>query len=416
MLSYILLTRFLLPFTVPMRSQYTLRWINKISEIPKLTWNQLALPLATPFLEWDWLENLESSQSATDQTGWQGAHLTLWDQKTLVGAAPMYIKSHSYGEFVFDHQWADLAYRMGVRYYPKLIGMTPFTPVSGYRFLIASSEDEATITQLMVEEIDRFCKKNRLSGCHFLFVDPQWREQMEQYGYRSWVHHSYIWQSRNCQNFDDYLAQFNANQRRNIKRERKSVEQAGLRLKVLEGDDIPESYFAKIYEFYSNTCDKFLWGSKYLSRQFFEQLNRGYAHRVILVVAYQEDSNEPVALSFCIRKNNQLYGRYWGALEEFDALHFEACYYKPLEWALQEGITIFDPGAGGSHKKRRGFPATENYSLHRYYEPKMNKILHNYIEQINQGERAEIEAINQDLPFNKNEITLQALGKETHQE
>ena len=400
-----------------MPSQYTLRWIHSISEIPKEAWNELAIGLSTPFLEWDWLENLESSGSATAENGWLGSHLTLWSQGILIAAAPMYIKAHSYGEFVFDHQWADLAHRMGISYYPKLVGMSPFTPASGYRFLLAPGQDRALLTGLMVEEIDRFCKKNRLSGSHFLFVDPQWHIEMQQFGYSSWLHHSYIWQSGNCSNFADYLAQFNANQRRNIKRERKSVEQAGLTIKVLEGEAIPASYYSKIYQFYSNTCDKFLWGSKYLSRKFFEQLSKGYAHRVVLIVAYKEDQyDDPIALSFCIRKNNHLYGRYWGSLEEFDALHFESCYYKPLEWCLEQGITLFDPGAGGSHKKRRGFPARENYSLHRYYEPRMNKILQTYINQINAEEKAEIEAINQDLPFSKHEIALGTLGKDTHQE
>lgn len=160
--------------------QLTLTWIDKIRDISQAEWDALALPLATPFLEWQWLNNLETSGSATSKTGWLPNHLTVWRDRNLIAAAPLYIKGHSYGEFVFDHQWADLSHRLGVNYYPKLLGMTPFTPAEGYRFLIAPGEDEDLLTGLMVEAIDQFCDRNRLSGCNFLFVDPEWRPTIEQ--------------------------------------------------------------------------------------------------------------------------------------------------------------------------------------------------------------------------------------------
>ncbi len=371
-------------------------------------WDALAQPLKTPFLEWEWLNNLEISGSATARTGWQPCHLTIWKGQELVAAAPFYVKGHSYGEFVFDHQWANLAARLGIEYYPKLLGMTPFTPAEGYRFLMAPGEDEFTLTEIMVSQIDHFCDRNGLSGCNFLFVDPQWQKTMENYGFTSWLHHSYIWQNQGFSGFDDYLKMFNANQRRNIKRERKSVEQAGLTIKTLAGEEIPHHLFPLIYRFYSSTCDKFYWGSKYLTRQFFENLYPNYQHRVVLVAAFSENNpDHPVGLSFCLRKDENLYGRYWGSLQEFDCLHFEACYYQPINWAIQQGITLFDPGAGGQHKRRRGFPATSNYSLHRFYNQKMSQILLHYIDEINQMEQDEIDAINQDLPFSKQEINLQ---------
>lgn len=376
-----------------------------MADIPRSEWNALALPLETPFLEWEWLHNLETSGSAVPRKGWQPIHLTVWRERSLIAAAPLYIKSHSYGEFVFDHQWADLAFRLGVQYYPKLLGMTPFTPAVGYRFLIAPGEDEAQLTALMVSAIDSFCDRNGISSCNFLFVDPQWRPLLEQCGFSSWLHHSYIWQNQGFDSFDDYLKMFNANQRRNIKRERKKVDQAGLRVESLAGEEIPKPLFREIYRFYSSTCDKFYWGSKYLTRKFFEQLYPDYSHRVFLVAAY-EQGDTPVGLSFCLYKGENLYGRYWGCLEEFDCLHFEACYYKPIEWAIESGIGMFDPGAGGRHKRRRGFPATPNYSLHRFYHSRMSQILRAYIDEINEMESAEIEAINQDLPFTKKEISL----------
>ena len=378
-----------------------------MGEIPQSAWDALAKPLKTPFLEWEWLNNLETSGSATIQTGWQPCHLTVWREQQLIAAAPLYIKGHSYGEFVFDHQWADLSHRLGVPYYPKMLGMTPFTPAVGYRFLIAPGEDEEEITGMMVAAIDQFCTRNQISGCNFLFVDPDWQPIIERHGFCGWQHHSYIWTNQEFGNFSDYLGQFNSNQRRNIKRERKAVTKAGLSLQVLAGEEIPESMFPLIHRFYSSTCDKFLWGSKYLTRKFFAQLHPNYRHRVVLVAAYHEDEpNQPVGLSFCIRKGDNLYGRYWGCFEEFDCLHFEACYYAPIEWAIGEGIKMFDPGAGGRHKRRRGFPATSNYSVHRFYDHRMGKILRSYIGEINEMTGKEIEAINNDLPFTKKEINL----------
>ena len=382
------------------KPQYSLSWISEIAEIPQSAWDELAKPLATPFLEWEWLNNIETSGSVHPRAGWQPCHLTVWRDRSLIAAAPLYIKGHSYGEFVFDHQWADLSHRLGIDYYPKLLGMTPFTPAVGYRFLIAPGEDEASITTMMVAAIDNFCERNRLSGCNFLFVDPQWREMMEQQGFHSWLHHGYIWSNRGFNSFDDYLKMFKTNQRKNIKRERKAVAKAGLHTKTYFGEEIPPHLYPQIYRFYSSTCDKFYWGSKYLTRRFFEQLYPNYSDRVLLVTAYTEqDDRNPVGMSFGINKGQNLYGRYWGCLEEYDCLHFEACYYKPIEWAINNGIQMYDPGAGGRHKKRRGFPATGNHSLHRFYHRSMSKMLRNYIYEINRMEQAEMTAINSDLPF-----------------
>ncbi|MEM9447666.1 MAG: GNAT family N-acetyltransferase [Cyanobacteria bacterium P01_E01_bin.6] len=384
-----------------MASKYSIQWINKIATVPKEQWDALALPLPFPFFEWTWLENMESSGSTTAKSGWLPSHLTVWKEDVLVAAAPLYIKGHSYGEFVFDHQWADLAYRLGVEYYPKLLGMSPFTPAEGYRFMVAESEDEYTITSLMVSAIDHFCDRHNISGCNFLYVDPAWRQMMMQFGYAGWLHHSFIWKNDDFGTFDDYLQSFNANQRRNIKRERKAIAKAGLDMRVVSGDEIPNSFFSKMYEFYSDTCDKFgWWGSKYLTQSFFEKLSKNFKHRVVFVTAHDpEHSQNPVGMSFCLTKGDRLYGRYWGSTQEVDCLHFNACYYAPIEWAIANNIQWFDPGAGGRHKKRRGFPARPHYSLHRFYDNRLSQILQGHIDEINQMEQHEIDRINEDLPF-----------------
>ncbi len=386
-----------------LKHRYSVAWINKLSEVPQQAWDALAMPLKTPFLEWEWLHNLETSGSATGKTGWLPNHLTLWRDRTLIAAAPLYIKGHSYGEFVFDHQWAEVAHRLGMEYYPKMLGMSPFTPVEGYRFLISPGEDEDEITAMMVHEIDDFCIKHRISGCNFLFVDPQWQPVIERHGFTPWLHHSYIWENLGFNTFDDYLQVFNANQRRNIKRERKAVVKAGLQLQTLTGEEIPNSLFSLMYDFYADTCDKFgWWGSKYLTKRFFQQLHHNYRHRVLFVAAYSEQDNRlPVGMSFCLFKDERLYGRYWGSFQEIDCLHFDACYYAPIDWAIANNMQIFDPGAGGRHKKRRGFPAKPNYSLHRFYNNRLQQILCPYILEMNQLEQQEIAAINAELPFSQ---------------
>ena len=385
------------------KPQYSLAWISKIAKVPKSEWDALAQPLKTPFLEWDWLHNIETSGSVGGRSGWLPQHLTVWRDRQLIAAAPLYIKGHSQGEFVFDHQWAEVAYRLGIEYYPKLLGMSPFTPAEGYRFLIAPGEDEDQITGMMVSEIDHFCDRHNISGCHFLYVDPEWHPIIKRNGFLNWLHHSYIWENQGYQTFDDYLKVFNANQRRNIKRERKAVGKAGLQMQTLTGDDIPKALFSKMYNFYENTCDKFgWWGSKYLTKRFFELLHHNFRHRVLFVAGYREENDRfPVGMSFCITKGDRLYGRYWGSSNEIDCLHFDACYYAPIEWAIEHGINSFDPGAGGRHKKRRGFPATPNHSMHRFYHNHLSKIFSSYIDQVNEIEQLEMDRINEDLPFSQ---------------
>lgn len=379
---------------------YQLRWVNRMDELPQADWDRLAKPLETPFLEWFWLSSMETSGSTVAQAGWLPNHLTAWRDDRLVAAAPLYLKGHSRGEFVFDHQWADLAEQLGIEYYPKLLGMSPFTPAEGYRFLVAPEENEAALTAAMVAAIDQFCDRNQISGCHFLYTDPAWRSQLEDLGFHKWLHHSYVWKNEGYSSFDDYLARFNANQRRNIKRERKSVAKAGLAFKIHTGDGLSDGLCNLVYDFYCDTCDKFgWWGSKYLTRQFFQQLHPEFCDRTVVFAAYADGSDDPVGMSFCITKNDRLYGRYWGAFEDYNHLHFNACYYEPIEWAIGQGIRLFDPGAGGRHKKRRGFPAEPNYSLHKFYHPMLGKILDDYIDRINAAEQQEIDAINADLPL-----------------
>jgi hypothetical protein len=376
-------------------------WATQISEIDREAWDALAQPLKTPFLEWDWLWLMEASGSAAARAGWIPRHLTVWSGSELLAAAPLYIKTHSAGEFVFDQAWAEVAGRLGLDYYPKLVGMSPFTPLIGYRFLMAPGVDETQLTGLMLEEIERFCRRERLTGSSFLFTDPQWAEFMQARGYTPWVHPSFSWTNSGLRDFEDYLSGFSANQRRNIRRERLGLERQGITVRMIPGDELPPQHYSRMYGFYARTNDKFgPWGCKYLTRDFFSALPGRFRHRLLFGVASGRDPREaPLGMSLCVTKGDQLYGRYWGGRADVEFLHFDACYYRPIEWAIAHGIRHFDPGAGGGHKLRRGFRVVPNCSLHRFADARLRQVMDRHIGAINRLEHHEISALNSELPL-----------------
>jgi hypothetical protein len=273
--------------------------------------------------------------------------------------------------------------------------------MTGYRFLMAPGEDAPRLTAVMVAEIDRMCRRLGLSGSSFLFADPQWQLEMRKHGYCGWRHQSYAWRNQGYQSFDDYLAVFNSNQRRNIKRERRALEVQGVTLRVLKGDEIPDHFFPLMYGFYRATNDKFgPWGCRYLTPSFFDGLYHHYRRRLVLITAFNaNDGAKPLAMALLLNKGDQLYGRYWGSSRPVDSLHFNACYYAPIEWAIANGVRRFDPGAGGVHKIRRGFTAVPSYSLHHFNDPRLAKIMQTHIDEINRLEQEQIDSLNDELPF-----------------
>jgi predicted N-acyltransferase len=332
--------------------------------------------------------------------GWQPCHLGLWRGDTLVALAPLYLKGHSYGEFVFDQSFAQLAGQLGLRYYPKLVGMSPVSPVEGYRFLIGPGEEEKALTAVLFQQIEAFCRQHRLLSCNLLYVDPAFARDSKVCGWSLWLNEQSEWTNPGFGQFEDYLATFNANQRRNIRRERQAVADAGIWVTPLTGEAIPAQLMERMHGFYAQHCARWgPWGSKYLSADFFAAAADHLRSHVVLFSAHQGDPLVPMAMSFCVHNGTQLWGRYWGSDVEVNHLHFEVCYYSPLEWAIAQGIRSFDPGAGGRHKKRRGFVAQPRYSVHRWFEPRFASLLQEWLPGANQQMLAEIEAINADLPF-----------------
>ena len=376
------------------------RWHRSIAEIPEQQWNSLMGEGTIPFYRWSWPEALESSGSTVPDQGWQPLHLVLWRDDCAIAVAPLFLKGHSYGEFVFDQTFARLAADLGLRYYPKLLGMSPVSPVLGYRFHVRSGEDEALLTQELLRAIDRFCEQNSILSCNFLYVDPQWLPLAEAAGCAAWLNQQSLWSRGDDQSFEDYLKGFNANQRRNIKRERKAVAKAGITVTPLSGDQLDLALLQTMHRFYEQHCARWgPWGSKYLEEGFFAALAQRHRDQLVLFSAHRGDPRDPVGMSMCVQDGNQLWGRYWGSDEEIDCLHFEVCYYAPIEWALQQGINSFDPGAGGSHKRRRGFVARPHASLHRWYQPQMDQLIRTWLPKVNGLMLEEIDSINAELPF-----------------
>jgi predicted N-acyltransferase len=376
------------------------KWLESLSDVERGSWNALALPLESPFLEWDWLQLMEASGSVTAAAGWIPRHLTAWSGRELVAAAPLYVKTHSAGEFVFDHAWADVAGRLNRPYYPKLVGMSPFTPMIGYRFLMAPGLDEDALTDRMLAETERFCRHHGLAGSSFHFVDPQWADAIAARGFCRWAHQSFVWENEGFLSFEDYLSRFTANQRRNIRRERRRLAQQGIRVDMIAGEDLPRELYERMHVFYARTNDQFgPWGCNYLTGDFFALLRDRFRNRLVFAVASDGIRRDPIGMALLVTKGDHLYGRYWGCAHEVELLHFEACYYRPIEWAVGGGIRQFDPGMGGGHKLRRGFKAVANYSLHRFMDPALRRIMERHIAAINRIEHQEIAALNRLLPL-----------------
>ena len=385
-----------------------IRWHRATGELPRERWQDLLASShgtsadALPFFGWDWLDHLERSGSIAPREGWQPCHLGMWRGERLVAVAPLYLKGHSYGEFVFDQSFAQLADQLGLRYYPKLLGMSPLSPVEGYRFLIDPGEDEAALTGVMLEAIDAFCRQNRILSCNLLYVDPGWQPLAQAAGCAAWLNQQGQWTNPGYAHFDDYLAGFNANQRRNIRRERRAVEAAGLTVTPVTGDAITTALLERIHAFYARHCSRWgPWGSKYLTEAFFTEAPDPVRRTLVMFSAHEQgaDPLQPLAMSLCVRGGDALWGRYWGSAIDLENLHFEVCYYAPIAWAIAEGIRCFDPGAGGRHKRRRGFVAEPRVSLHRWMDPRFDGLLRQWLPEANRAMELEIEAVNADLPL-----------------
>ena len=370
-----------------------------IKEINKETWNELRKEINNPFYEWEWLYNLELSKSVSRQTGWQPLYFIAYENEEICGIAPLFLKNHSYGEFIFDQSFAKLAQDLNLNYYPKLIGMSPYSPINGYEFLYKENKNKIEITNSLIKHIDDFALKNNILSCNFLYVNEDWGKHLQSLGYQEWINTSSEWKNNGEKTFDDFLSRFNSNQRKNIKKERRSISKQNLEIKIHTEEDINLEMVKKMHNFYEQHCLRWgVWGSKYLTSEFFENILEN-KRNLLFFSASRNDSERTIAMSMCIKNEKYIWGRYWGSQEEVLNLHFELCYYQPIEWAIKNNIESFDPGAGGKHKRRRGFYAKGAKSFHKWFNKNMQNIITPWLNEVNFQTLKEIELENNSIPF-----------------
>jgi predicted N-acyltransferase len=361
-----------------------------VRSVDARVWNEIVGD-GSAFLEWEWLASLEESGCVTARTGWLPQHLTLWEGRDLVGACPVYVKSHSLGEFVFDHGWADAAEQGGIAYYPKLLVAVPFTPATGVRFLARPGADRGEVVAALAEGLKQVCHQSRLSSVHVNFCLPDEIDRLAAAGFERRTGVQYQWHNPGWRTFEDYLGALKTKRRTQIRRERKELDVQGIEIDALVGDAIPDSLLPTMFELYRTTIDKLYWGRQYLNKKLFDLLGKRWKHRLCLIVARRD--REVVAGTFNVVKGDVLYGRYWGAFEDVRFLHFNVCYYAAIEYCVTNGIARFEPGAGGEFKHLRGFDATPTDSMHYLADPRLATAVAEYLSRERRAMERHIETL-----------------------
>ncbi|HVC51480.1 MAG TPA: GNAT family N-acetyltransferase [Stellaceae bacterium] len=366
-----------------------------IGEIPAEEWDACAGDL-NPTVSHTFLKALEESGSATARTGWAPQHLTLRGPGgRLVGAVPMYAKSHSYGEYIFDYGWADAYERAGGHYYPKLLCAVPFTPVPGPRLLVAPDAPADTTTHLIAGMVELTRQRN-ISSLHINFAEMGDEAALEEAGFLRRMGQQFHWVNDGYRDFDDYLAALNSRKRKAVKKERREALAPGLDIDVLTGADLTPKVWDAFYQFYLATSDR-KWGSAYLNRKFFAMLGERMADKVVLVMA--RSGGEYVAGAFNILGRETIYGRNWGSHGEFKFLHFECCYYRAIEFAITHGLKRVEAGAQGPHKLQRGYLPVPIFSAHWIPDPGFRRAVAQFLAREREMVAEKIEHLAEYSPF-----------------
>ncbi len=359
-----------------------LRIVERISEIPEATWNALVRDDASPFVEHAWLDCLEEAGCVGERTGWLPRHLVLYEGKSVVAAAPAYLKTNSEGEFVFDWSWADLANRMGIAYYPKLILAVPFTPATGHRVLWHPSRDRAETVAVFAEALRTVTRELSLSSAHVLFPEEAEARLWDAAGLTLRHGVQYHWSNAGFRTFEDFLATLPQKKRTQVRRERKQPAMDGITITTLGPEDLAGDGGREVadtmHALYLTTVDKYFYGRRYLKKRFFDLVRQRFAHRLAWTVARDREGTI-VASAFNVQKDKVLYGRYWGASVELPFLHFNVCYYHGIDEAIRRGLSTFNPGAGGEHKRVRGFAPTMTYSAHHIEDARLRAIIEAFL-------------------------------------
>jgi uncharacterized protein len=333
---------------------------TSIDQLDPKAWNALA-GTAVPFLRHEFLAALEHSGCIGPASGWTPAYITLHDDAGLAAAAPAFLKSHSFGEFVFDFSWAEAYGQLGRSYYPKLAVCVPFTPATGARLLLRPDVAGPPVRRRLAQAIEDFTRTQHLSSAHALFFDEPDRAAFEQAGWLLRRDCQFHWTNQGFADFEQYLATFTAEKRKKARRERRRVQEAGIHFETRFGTDIGESRLDTVYAFHRGTFLRH-GHEPYLSREFFGEISRTLGAALMFKIAVQ--GSKPVAAAVFFWCQEALYGRYWGAAEEHHSLHFETCYHQGIEFCIERGIGRFEPGTQGEHKVARGFAPALTWSAH----------------------------------------------------
>lgn len=373
---------------------YRTRIVSSLEEIDPPVWDALVARQsdANPFLSYAFLHAMHASGSASEDSGWQPQFLTVWQGEQLAAAMPLYLKWHSYGEYVFDWAWADAYRRHSLEYYPKLLSAIPFTPVTGSRLLAT----DAASLKVLIKALKDIQRNNGLSSTHILYPPQEQADALKAAGFmlRSGV--QFHWMNAGYANFDDFLETLERKKRKNIRAERRKVQEAGVTFRQIEGSDISTANWKFFKQCYDRTYA--LHGSSpYLNLDFFLRIGTSMPQNILLILAEREGS--PVAASLVIHNGDTLYGRYWGAVEDIPCLHFETAYYQPLEFCIRRRLRCFEGGAQGEHKMARGFLPQKTWSAHSLAHPAFADAVEEFLKQEAGGIDSYMDELNERNPF-----------------
>ncbi|WP_085899862.1 GNAT family N-acetyltransferase [Kiloniella majae] len=379
-----------------------------INTIPPEAWDRCArndAPDNNPFISHAFLSALEESESVCAETGWQPQHLTIMgDNGTIVACAPLYLKSHSYGEYVFDWSWANAYERAGRAYYPKLQSAVPFSPVTGKRLLIAPTTPEETkeLRLALINAMLQILQQYEASSLHLTFTTEQEWHELKAAGLLARTGMQYHWENNGYQSFDDFLSALSSRKRKAIRKERREAHSHGLEIKTLTGDDLTSEICDQFYQLYLNTVDK-KYAHDYLNRDFFQLLGSKLASKVILSTAWDQSYASPIMVAGALNLvgGDTLYGRNWGSHGHYPNLHFELCYYQAIDYAITHGLKRVEAGAQGEHKIQRGYLPTKTYSLHGISDPNFRDAIARFLQSENSAVDREIEMLCELGPFKK---------------
>jgi uncharacterized protein len=374
------------------------RFLDSIAQIDAASWNAMA-GAVQPFLRHEFLLAMEESGCASTRTGWDPKHVVLEDAGgTPVAAMPLFRKSHSRGEFVFDFSWAGAYAQHGLRYYPKLLSAVPFTPVSGPRVLLGPTADPKTATSKLTRAIVDYAGQGQLSSWHVLFPTGDTAADLDRSGLILRRDCQFHWYNQGYGSFDAFLATFTAEKRKKAKRERRRVAEAGIEFDTLHGGEMTPSLWRTVYAFYADTFHRH-GHEPYLNLDFFRRIAAAMPNTLMLKIA--RIGVEPIAVAIFFVGSEALYGRYWGAGGNFHSLHFEACYYQGIEYCIEKGLQRFEPGTQGEHKVPRGFVPTLTHSAHYIADPRFAAAIRDYAKREARGVDTYAAAVNEHVPYHR---------------